>query len=168
MKNKTQTNKKGKKNMNTTQVSNLDELFDLMQANAKQLGDWTDLPVFSDKEVKNPYHIWSWDDTRLIYGTCADDIQIIARTDVSERFTLHYYDVWGTSEDGWTINEVFDSEKEIKLYKDCDDMAIIDTLRHEAVLDHGEFTVNTSNEDIIYISHADDGEPVCELRRVEG
>ncbi len=43
------------------------------------LPDCTSLPVFGGIEPKNTAGIWSWDDTRLIVGSCADDIEIIDR-----------------------------------------------------------------------------------------
>lgn len=41
--------------------------------------DWTDLPLYNTKPIAIPdtREIWSWDDTRLIVGTCSDDIHIV-------------------------------------------------------------------------------------------
>ncbi|MCP4661006.1 MAG: hypothetical protein GY856_36860 [bacterium] len=43
-------------------------------------GDWdTSLPTFGGEEPADTAEIWSWDETRLIVGTCADDLEIVDR-----------------------------------------------------------------------------------------
>ncbi|MBK5247507.1 MAG: hypothetical protein JJE49_09615 [Peptostreptococcaceae bacterium] len=45
-------------------------------------GQWsTSLPTFGGTEPSDTEGIWSWDETRLIVGTCASDLQIISRID---------------------------------------------------------------------------------------
>ncbi len=43
-------------------------------------GAWcTNLPTFGGEEPANTAEIWSWDETRLLMGTCADDLEIVDR-----------------------------------------------------------------------------------------
>lgn len=44
--------------------------------------DWTSLPTFGGAEPASTLEVWSWDETRLLVGTCADDLQIVDRDDV--------------------------------------------------------------------------------------
>ena len=65
-------------------IENLDELVELMRADPEnpQLGDWTDLPIFSEREwVGDTEAIWSWDDDRCIVGTSSDNLEIEPRAD---------------------------------------------------------------------------------------
>ena len=41
--------------------------------------DWTSLPTFGGDEPHDTTGIWSWDEDRLIVGTCADDVEIVPR-----------------------------------------------------------------------------------------
>lgn len=41
--------------------------------------DWTSLPVFGGDEPCDTSGIWSWDETRVITGTCAGDLEIVSR-----------------------------------------------------------------------------------------
>ena len=41
--------------------------------------DWTSLPTYGGEEPDDTTEIWSWDEDRLIAGTCADDVQIVPR-----------------------------------------------------------------------------------------
>jgi hypothetical protein len=38
-----------------------------------------DLPTFGGDEPKDTLEVWSWDETRLLVGTCAADLEIVAR-----------------------------------------------------------------------------------------
>ena len=70
---------------------NLDKLFELMVAantetwadaglpTAHGDPDWTGLPTFGGEAPDDTRGIWSWDETRLIVGTCADDLEIMER-----------------------------------------------------------------------------------------
>ena len=70
---------------------NLDELFELMvDANDEAWADaglptahgdpdWTELPVFGGDAPDDTREIWSWDETRMIVGTHADDLEIMER-----------------------------------------------------------------------------------------
>ena len=62
------------------QPKNLDELFDALEWGEQfARADWTDLPIFGGEEPDDTSEVWSWDETRLLVGTCADDIEIINR-----------------------------------------------------------------------------------------
>ena len=87
--------------MTPTTIRTLDELADTLRdspqgnlwdcdeitAYAEQHGlplahgeiDWTSLPTFGGVEPHSTEGVWSWDATRLLVGTCADDIRIIPR-----------------------------------------------------------------------------------------
>ena len=70
----------------------LDELLVCMRADAMWPGapedegglDWTSLPTFGGPEPDDTNGIWSWDESRLIIGLCADDVAIFMRDDVEE------------------------------------------------------------------------------------
>ena len=68
--------------MNTAlQPKNLDELFDALKWREQfARADWTDLPTFGEFPDDTEC-VWSWDETRQIVGTCADDILIEDRND---------------------------------------------------------------------------------------
>ena len=55
----------------------LDDLFARMRAGAE--ADWGSLPVFGGGEPHDTRGVWSWDETRLIVGTCGQDLQIVER-----------------------------------------------------------------------------------------
>ena len=62
----------------------LDQLFRLMKDDPENptLGDWTDLPLFSEREwVGDTAEIWSWDDDHCIVGTSSDNLEIEPRAD---------------------------------------------------------------------------------------
>ena len=42
-------------------------------------GDWCELPTFGGAEPSDTYQVWSWDDTHLLRGTCAADLEIVPR-----------------------------------------------------------------------------------------
>ena len=46
--------------------------------------DWTELPTYGGAEPADTDGIWSWDATRLLIGTCADDLQIVEREPLEE------------------------------------------------------------------------------------
>ena len=85
--------------MTTTTIRSLDDLLDALRDApeadnttaqsdyADRLGlprrmaaiDWTSLPTFGGEEPQDTAGVWSWDATRLLVGTCADDLKIVAR-----------------------------------------------------------------------------------------
>ena len=62
------------------QPKNLDELFEAMKGEQFDRADWTDLPNFGEFP-DDTLGVWSWDETRQIVGTCAEDILIEDRND---------------------------------------------------------------------------------------
>ena len=60
---------------------NLDDLFVQMKEDDPNLPRWDSLPIFSDIPIENTIGIWSWDDDRMIVGTCSNDIEIVPRED---------------------------------------------------------------------------------------
>ena len=45
-------------------------------------GDMDDLPTFGGATPEDTDGVWSWDETHLLVGTCSDDYEIVARTEV--------------------------------------------------------------------------------------
>jgi len=62
----------------------LQELFEAMRANDPNLPEWHDLPTFGGPDIENTTGVWSWDATHYIEGTCADDLQLVARDEGGE------------------------------------------------------------------------------------
>ena len=63
--------------------ADLDALLDAMRERCEILPCWDDLPSYGGEAPDNTVEVWSWDADRLIVGTCADDVEIIARSDWS-------------------------------------------------------------------------------------
>ena len=71
-------------------MKNLNELSQLMISDnplvmcAQDPDQWsTDLPTFGGKEPVCTLGVWSWDETRLIVGTCNNDLEIVRRKDTA-------------------------------------------------------------------------------------
>lgn len=66
-------------------IVNLDQLKMAMVDNDPCLpqqhgeADWTSLPSFGGAEPSSTEGVWSWDETRLLVGTCTADLEIIER-----------------------------------------------------------------------------------------
>ncbi|MBK5247495.1 MAG: hypothetical protein JJE49_09555 [Peptostreptococcaceae bacterium] len=62
-------------------AKNLEELYELMIKNDPSImdkGSWsTSLPTFGGPAPSDTTEVWSWDETRLLIGTCASDLQIV-------------------------------------------------------------------------------------------
>lgn len=68
------------------EIKSLDGLCEAMRKDdprfLDQDGRWVDpLPIFGGEEPADTMDIGSWDETRLLVGTCAQDLQIVARKD---------------------------------------------------------------------------------------
>lgn len=67
----------------TITITNLDDLFCAMKAGDTNTMDGdefsADLPTFGGDEPADTREVWSWDATRMIVGTCADDLAIVSR-----------------------------------------------------------------------------------------
>ncbi|MCA9560385.1 MAG: hypothetical protein KC583_17670 [Myxococcales bacterium] len=62
----------------------LDRLFDGMRERDPRLNDervWTSLPTYGGAAPASTVGVWSWDEQRLIVGSCADDIALVKRSD---------------------------------------------------------------------------------------
>jgi len=61
---------------------NLDDLLEQIKSGALDNlagNGWAALPIFGGAEPVSTVGVWSWDPTRLLVGTCADDMHIINR-----------------------------------------------------------------------------------------
>lgn len=66
------------------EITNLDELCEAMRNGDPRCldrdGQWVDsLPTFGGEEPTDTLEVWSWDASRLLVGTCADDLKIVDR-----------------------------------------------------------------------------------------
>ena len=72
------------KNAAKRSITTLDMLYHAMLANdarvLDQHGQWlSDMPTFGGSEPEDTRAVWSWDETRLLLGTCTDDLEIVDR-----------------------------------------------------------------------------------------
>ena len=58
-------------------IDDLDDLLAVVQDHAPDELD--DLPTFGGVEPEDTSEIWSWDETRLLVGTCCADLEIVNR-----------------------------------------------------------------------------------------
>jgi hypothetical protein len=66
-------------------IETLDDLFALMKARDPRLPRWDSLPNFGGQEPADTFGVWSWDETRLIAGSCAEDIEIVNRDEYEDQ-----------------------------------------------------------------------------------
>ena len=59
--------------------ASLDALRLLLQRDAEEHIDWTDLPTFGGEQPACTVQVWSWDAESLLVGDCADSLEIVAR-----------------------------------------------------------------------------------------
>lgn len=64
-------------------IQTLDDLLRAIRAGEQALT--TDLPTFGGTDPVDTRGLWSWDATRLLVGSCADDLQILTRGAYAER-----------------------------------------------------------------------------------
>lgn len=55
--------------------------------------DWSSLPVFGGEEPASTLGVWSWDETHLLVGECADDLAIVPRPNVPAHYDVVQYDL---------------------------------------------------------------------------
>ena len=60
-------------------ITNLNELLDYIQNNDIDDREMCDLPTFGGDAPDDTTHVWSWDEDRLLVGTCSDDYGIMTR-----------------------------------------------------------------------------------------
>lgn len=70
----------GEAERSTSDITTLDELYSAMRGGQITQG-WDDLPTFGGADIEDTHGVWSWDARRMIFGTCADDIEIVPRED---------------------------------------------------------------------------------------
>jgi hypothetical protein len=70
--------------MRTAEPETLDELYEMMKKDDPSLPGWDSLPLFGGDEPESTNQVWSWDEKRLIVGSCSDDIRIVTREEWSE------------------------------------------------------------------------------------
>lgn len=47
--------------------------------------DWTSLPTFGGEAPRDTTGVWSWDADDLLVGRCADELEIVSRSDYSRQ-----------------------------------------------------------------------------------
>ena len=63
--------------MDSGPIDDLDDLLSVLRVH--QPNDLDDLPTFGGNEPTDTEQVWSWDETRLLVGTCCDDLKIVKR-----------------------------------------------------------------------------------------
>ena len=61
------------------QIHALDDLLSVLKLDGYLDADMDDLPTFGGAEPLVTSRAWSWDETRLLVGTCGDDFEIVER-----------------------------------------------------------------------------------------
>lgn len=61
---------------------NLRDLLESMRTGRTPGDLWDDLPTFGGRDIEHTLAVWSWDATHAIVGTCADDLNIVPRSEV--------------------------------------------------------------------------------------
>ena len=65
-------------------IYNLDDLLDMIKTCDIDDQTMSDLPTFGGDIPSDTTHIWSWDEDRLLIGTCSEDYEIVTRKEWSE------------------------------------------------------------------------------------
>jgi hypothetical protein len=62
-------------------AASLDALLAVLREHGADLPEreWTRLPTFGGEEPRSTSGVWSWDESRMLVGTCASDVRIVAR-----------------------------------------------------------------------------------------
>jgi hypothetical protein len=60
-------------------MNELQNLLNQMKADDEGLGDWSSLETFGGDEPALTSGVWSWDETHMIVGSCAEDVKIVPR-----------------------------------------------------------------------------------------
>ena len=58
-------------------IDTLRELLDAAQDGRVELTD--DMPSFGGEEPRCTAGVWSWDETHLLVGRCADELELVSR-----------------------------------------------------------------------------------------
>jgi hypothetical protein len=81
-------------------------------------------------------------------------------------FQVVELDVWGNSEDGYDVNDVYVTDEVITITEDATDKEIGDWLREHLYPNLPAITIDGDYEFSLYIDAEEDGMPLLELRRV--
>lgn len=57
----------------------LDGLLIAMREGWPSIKNWDSLPTYGGVDPDDTHGVWSWDASRLIVGSCADDVEIVDR-----------------------------------------------------------------------------------------
>ena len=57
----------------------LDDLYFVMKHDNQNLMDWSELPTFGGEELEDTTEVWSWDEKRMIVGSCGYELEIVDR-----------------------------------------------------------------------------------------
>tara|TARA_R100001510_G_C7583814_1_gene155850 strand:+ start:479 stop:706 length:228 start_codon:yes stop_codon:yes gene_type:complete len=60
-------------------ITNLDDLLTYIKSNIVDDRDMCNLPSFGGEAPSDTTEIWSWDEERLIIGSCQDEYEIVTR-----------------------------------------------------------------------------------------
>tara|TARA_R110000751_G_scaffold131171_1_gene233322 strand:- start:285 stop:602 length:318 start_codon:yes stop_codon:yes gene_type:complete len=60
-------------------IENLDDLLDYITNTDIDDQTMSDLPTFGGDMPSDTTHVWSWDEERLLIGTCSEDYEIVTR-----------------------------------------------------------------------------------------
>jgi hypothetical protein len=100
----------------------------------------------------------------------------------TKKYAIHYYDVWGNTDDGYEVNDVYPSNHTVEIPDTWPDCQIIALLQDRN--SHGEpqntygfpendnwmasdFIIDGEPEFSLYIEYSITGLPICELRRID-
>lgn len=98
---------------------------------------------------------------------------------MTKKYAIHYYDVWGNSDDGYEVNDVYPSIATIDIPVNWNDPTIIAMLQdrnergecqstyHFAMNDNwkpSDFRIDGEEDHSMYITYTPTELPICELR----
>ena len=76
------------------------------------------------------------------------------------KYRLYRYDLWGNEEDGYAVNDVFETDTVLKINSGASSRSIIRKIKKK----YSRFSdYDVTGEDIIYVNYMDN--PCCEMRR---
>ena len=90
----------------------------------------------------------------------------------NKTFKIHTLDVWGNESDGFDVNDIYPANDEItfndfdnkKDYELIQQLIGAEILRGDPIIDRNAYSVDDTNEDIIWIHVAETDKPVLVLR----
>ena len=67
----------------TINATTLDDLLEILTDDSTEIDsdEMVALPTFGGGEPDNTLGVWSWDETRLLVGSCSDDYEIVDRSE---------------------------------------------------------------------------------------